>query len=229
DRRSVSRARACRAAGADCYRRQEPARVDGADRAGAQRSAASHRRARGLVEKRAHRSGFRAAAGEAARAGRRQQCPAPDPGVRIDWRARSIRRGEPCRARAVEDAGGGCAHRSERVPRGDRGRSARPGGGAFRSRGKLHGGRRQSAREKRSARGYGNRAGVPARPESAVEAGAMTSRTAVIGMLLVAGVAVTARPAVADERFALVVSGVSGGDKYAESYKKWVAQLDTTL
>ena len=57
----------------------------------------------------------------------------------------------------------------------------------------------------------------------------MTSRTAVIGMLLVAGVAVTARPAAADERFALVVSGVSGGDKYAESYKKWVAQLDTTL
>ena len=57
----------------------------------------------------------------------------------------------------------------------------------------------------------------------------MTSRAAVIGMLLVAGIAVTAMPAAADERFALIISGVSGGDKYAESYKKWVAQLDTTL
>ena len=52
----------------------------------------------------------------------------------------------------------------------------------------------------------------------------MTSRAPVIAMLLVAAIAVTAMPVAADERFALIVSGASGGDKYAESYKKWVAQ-----
>jgi hypothetical protein len=33
----------------------------------------------------------------------------------------------------------------------------------------------------------------------------------------------------AQERYALVVAGVSGGDKFAENYKKWTASLETLL
>jgi hypothetical protein len=37
------------------------------------------------------------------------------------------------------------------------------------------------------------------------------------------------RPAAAEERHALVVSGVSGSEKFAESQKTWVSTLRTTL
>ena len=36
-------------------------------------------------------------------------------------------------------------------------------------------------------------------------------------------------PASAAERYALIVSGASGGDKYAENQKKWLASLESTL
>ena len=52
---------------------QEPARDDGADGDGAKRSRARHQRAGSVLEDLAHRSGFGAAAGEAARAGRRHR------------------------------------------------------------------------------------------------------------------------------------------------------------
>jgi hypothetical protein len=45
-------------------------------------------------------------------------------------------------------------------------------------------------------------------------------------LLLVAGIAV---PSAADERYALIVSGVSGSEKFAESQKAWVEGLQTTL
>src|SRR5262245_14973923 len=35
--------------------------------------------------------------------------------------------------------------------------------------------------------------------------------------------------AAAAERYALVVSGASGGEKYAENQKKWIAELQSTL
>lgn len=41
--------------------------------------------------------------------------------------------------------------------------------------------------------------------------------------------AALALPASAADRFALIVSGASGGDKYAENQKKWLASLETTL
>jgi hypothetical protein len=40
---------------------------------------------------------------------------------------------------------------------------------------------------------------------------------------------VVAAPAASEERYALIVSGVSGGEKFAESQKKWVAALQSTL
>lgn len=40
---------------------------------------------------------------------------------------------------------------------------------------------------------------------------------------------VLAVPASAADRFALIVSGASGGDKYAENQKKWLASLESTL
>jgi hypothetical protein len=45
-------------------------------------------------------------------------------------------------------------------------------------------------------------------------------------LLLVAGIAA---PAAADERYALIVSGVSGSEKFAESQKTWVSSLESTL
>jgi hypothetical protein len=57
----------------------------------------------------------------------------------------------------------------------------------------------------------------------------MKRRSFLVGVLLIAAVAATALPALAEERFALIVSGVSGGDKFAENQKKWTAQLETAL
>lgn len=50
-----------------------------------------------------------------------------------------------------------------------------------------------------------------------------------VGMVALAATAATALPARAEERFALIVSGVSGGEKFAENQKKWIAQLETAL
>jgi hypothetical protein len=57
----------------------------------------------------------------------------------------------------------------------------------------------------------------------------MKRRSFLVGVLLVAAIAATAVPALAEERFALIVSGVSGGDKFAENQKKWTAQLEAAL
>jgi hypothetical protein len=57
----------------------------------------------------------------------------------------------------------------------------------------------------------------------------MKPRSFLVGMLLLAATAASAQPARADERFALIVSGVSGGDKFAENQKRWTAQLETAL
>jgi len=57
----------------------------------------------------------------------------------------------------------------------------------------------------------------------------MRLRALVLGVLLLLAMLAGARPAAADERFALIVSGASGGEKFAENYKKWVSDLETTL
>ena len=54
-------------------------------------------------------------------------------------------------------------------------------------------------------------------------------RRSLFAVVLFLSATAAALPARADERFALIVSGVSGGDKYAENQKKWVTQLDTAL
>jgi len=55
----------------------------------------------------------------------------------------------------------------------------------------------------------------------------MKCRTlAIAGMLLVAH---RAQPASAEERFAVIVSGVSGSEKFAESQNTWLSSLRTTL
>jgi hypothetical protein len=50
----------------------------------------------------------------------------------------------------------------------------------------------------------------------------------IVLLLLVAGAA-TPLPAGAEERYALIVSGVSGTEKFAESQKTWVSSLEATL
>jgi hypothetical protein len=58
----------------------------------------------------------------------------------------------------------------------------------------------------------------------------MKRRSSVVArVLFLVAIAAAAQPALADERFALIVSGVSGGGKYAENQKKWTAQLETVL
>lgn len=47
--------------------------------------------------------------------------------------------------------------------------------------------------------------------------------------LSIVALAALAAPASAAERYALIVSGASGGDKYAEAQKKWLASLESTL
>lgn len=51
---------------------------------------------------------------------------------------------------------------------------------------------------------------------------------ALAGLLVVLGSAVAA-PALAEERVAVIVSGVSGSEKFAESQKAWVSSLRSTL
>jgi len=53
------------------------------------------------------------------------------------------------------------------------------------------------------------------------------TRLRAFGLVLFLGGA--AMPAAADERYALIVSGVSGTEKFAESQKTWVASLQSTL
>jgi hypothetical protein len=48
-------------------------------------------------------------------------------------------------------------------------------------------------------------------------------------LLVFVALTVLAVPASAADRFALIVSGASGGDKYAENQKKWLASLESTL
>jgi hypothetical protein len=57
----------------------------------------------------------------------------------------------------------------------------------------------------------------------------MKRRSFLVGALFFAAIAATALPVRADEPFALIVSGVSGGEKYADNQKKWTAQLETAL
>jgi hypothetical protein len=66
-----------------------------------------------------------------------------------------------------------------------------------------------------------------ARPARCRSFGVWT-RPELICLLLVASVALP-RAAAADERYAIIVSGVSGSEKFAESQTKWVASLQATL
>lgn len=52
------------------------------------------------------------------------------------------------------------------------------------------------------------------------------ARTALLAMLAVAALPA---PALAEERFAVIVSGVSGSEKFAEAQKGWVSSLVSTL
>ena len=56
----------------------------------------------------------------------------------------------------------------------------------------------------------------------------MRRTLAIAGLLAVLGAA-PPREAQAEERFALIVSGVSGSEKFAESQKAWVSSLQSTL
>ncbi|MSO55985.1 MAG: hypothetical protein EXQ55_03555 [Acidobacteria bacterium] len=57
----------------------------------------------------------------------------------------------------------------------------------------------------------------------------MKAGVLIAGVLTVFALVARAVPAHADERFALIVSGVSGGEKFADNQKKWVASLESTL
>jgi hypothetical protein len=57
----------------------------------------------------------------------------------------------------------------------------------------------------------------------------MRTRVLVTGFVMVFALLGRAMPARADERFALIVSGVSGGEKFAQNQKKWVTALDSAL
>jgi hypothetical protein len=57
----------------------------------------------------------------------------------------------------------------------------------------------------------------------------MNMRALIITTLTVAALGWQARPAGADERFALIVSGVSGSEKIAANQQKWVTSLEATL
>jgi hypothetical protein len=57
----------------------------------------------------------------------------------------------------------------------------------------------------------------------------MKTRAFVIGFVVGFALLGRAMPAHADDRFALIVSGVSGGEKFAQNQKKWVTGLDSTL
>jgi hypothetical protein len=57
----------------------------------------------------------------------------------------------------------------------------------------------------------------------------MKARAMIIIVLTALLLSARAVPARADERFALIVSGASGGEKFADNQKKWVASLDSTL
>ena len=54
-------------------------------------------------------------------------------------------------------------------------------------------------------------------------------RLVIITVLTVGGIAGHTQSAAADERFALIVSGVSGSEKIAANQQKWVASLESTL
>jgi hypothetical protein len=57
----------------------------------------------------------------------------------------------------------------------------------------------------------------------------MKARLLVIAMLSVGALGAQARTAHADERFVLIVAGVSGSEKIADNQKKWVSALEATL
>ncbi len=59
--------------------------------------------------------------------------------------------------------------------------------------------------------------------------GAGPGRIVRMVMFLLLGAVVAPVPADADERYALIVSGVSGSEKFAESQKTWVSSLQSTL
>lgn len=53
--------------------------------------------------------------------------------------------------------------------------------------------------------------------------------TCALALALTLALTLVALPAEAQGKFALIVSGVAGGEKYAESLKKWTASLESTL
>ena len=57
----------------------------------------------------------------------------------------------------------------------------------------------------------------------------MRTRLLAIALLTAAALTAQARAAGADERYALIVSGVSGSEKIAATQDKWVADLTATL
>ena len=71
--------------------------------------------------------------------------------------------------------------------------------------------------------------GYPARAGSPAEAHSMRMRALAIALLAAAAIIGQARPAAADERFVLIVSGVSGSEKIAANQDKWVTTLVATL
>ncbi|MCM3879619.1 MAG: hypothetical protein ND807_05895 [Vicinamibacterales bacterium] len=54
----------------------------------------------------------------------------------------------------------------------------------------------------------------------------VSRRAAVVLAIMLAGIGATAE---AQERYALVVAGVAGGEKFAENHKKWTASLESLL
>ena len=95
---------------------------------------------------------------------------------------------------------------------------------------------RQGAGAARGARGHRSGARLSARAGAAAEGGRAMIRlrglrfgeSALHARAVDRRGARRARPA-ADERYALIVSGVSGTEKFAESQKTWVSSLQSTL
>ena len=181
-----------------------------------------------LLRAREHRSdvGATARAGAGGHEGAGSEA---DIGLRAHRAARSVRRGEPFEARSPEDAGGRCAHGRPRVPRRDCRRVARSGVRAFRPCGKLSGRGRQSAGASRGSRRDRSGARVSARAGAAVEGGRPMIRLRAFAALLILAAVMSPRAAAAEERYALIVSGVSGTEKFAASQKEWVSSLQSTL
>jgi len=56
-----------------------------------------------------------------------------------------------------------------------------------------------------------------------------SARQARVGVLMLLAAVTLPTPAVAEERFAVIVSGVSGSEKFAQAQKGWASSLESTL